>query len=119
MESAEKQLLMLAAQAKRAHDLAVVTRLQLMLYTASDRLDHGVEICLDYLRRAGTNWSAHPTDDDVRREYDRIWSLLGSRQIESLVDFPLVTDPDILDLLEVLTEIVSAAVFFDKNLCAL
>ena len=54
-----------------------------------------------------------------RREYDRIWSLLGDRQIEDLVDGPLVTDPDILDVLEVLTELITPAVFFDQDLCAL
>ena len=97
----------------------LVTRLQLTLYTALDRLDRGIEICLEYLRRGGTNWSTHPTSDEVQREYDRIWSLLGNRQIEDLIDLPLVTHPDILDVLEVLTEIVTPAVFFDKDLCAL
>jgi len=119
MESAEKRLSMLAGRANRAHDLAVVTRLQLTLYTASDRLDRGIEICLEYLRRGGTNWSTHPTSEDVRREYDRIGSLLGDRQIEDLLHLPLVANPDILDVLEVLTEIVTPAVFFDKDLCAL
>ena len=119
MESAEKRLSMLAGRANRAHDLAVITRLQLTLYTASDRLDRGIEICLEYLRRGGTNWSAHPTSEDVRREYDRIGSLLGDRQIEDLLHLPLVANPDILDVLEVLTEIVTPAVFFDKDLCAL
>jgi PAS domain S-box-containing protein len=119
MEPAEKRLSMLAARANRAHDLAVVTRLQLTLYTALNRLDRGVEICLEYLRRGGTDWSAHPTSDDIRREYDRIWSLLGHRQIEDLLNEPLIVDPDILDVLEVLTEIVTPAVFFDQDLCAL
>jgi PAS domain S-box-containing protein len=45
--------------------------------------------------------------------------LLGDRQIEDLLDLPLVANPDILDVLEVLTEIVTPAVFFDKDLCAL
>src|ERR1700758_2483 len=116
MESAEKRLSMLG---DRAHDLAAVTRLQLTLYTASDRLDRGVEICLQYLRRGVADWSAHPTSDDVRREYDRIWSLLGDRQIEDVVNLPLVADPDVQDVLEVLTELITPAVFFDQNLCAL
>jgi PAS domain S-box-containing protein len=119
MESAERRLSSLAARAKSAHDLAVVTRLQLTLDTASDRLDRGVEMCLQYLRRGGMDWSAHPTSDEVRREYDRIWSLLGDRQIEDLLHLPLVSDPDVLDVLEVLTELVTPAVFFDKDLCAL
>jgi PAS domain S-box-containing protein len=119
MESAEKRLSMLATRAKRGRDLAVVTRLQLTLYTALNRLDRGVEICLEYLRRGGTDWSAHPAYDDIQREYDRIWSLLGDRQIEDLLNEPLLADPDILDVLEVLTEIVTPAVFFDQDLCAL
>jgi PAS domain S-box-containing protein len=118
MESAEKRLLMLAARANNAHDLAFVTCLQLTLYTALDRLDRGIEICLEYLRRGGMDSSAHPTGDDVQREYDRIWLLLGDRQIEDIVDGPLVTDPDTIDVLEVLTELITPAVFFDHNLYA-
>ena len=60
---------------------------------ALDRSDRGVEVCLEYLRRGGTDWSPHPTRDEVRREYDRIWSLVGSRQIEELIDLPLMSDP--------------------------
>ena len=47
--------------------------------TNVDRSDRGVEVCLAYLRRGGTDWSPHPTRDEVRRAYDRIWSLVGSR----------------------------------------
>jgi predicted ATPase len=119
MEAAAKRLSMLAERASRTHDSALVTRSQLKLYAALDRLDHGITICLEYLRRGEINWSAHPTSDEVQREYDRIWSLLGNRQIEDLVDEPLVTDPDTLDVLEVLTELITPAVFFDQNLCAL
>ena len=119
MESSEKRLSMLAARANSTHDLTLVTCLQLTLYTALDRLDRGIEICLEYLRRGGMDWSAHPSGDEVQREYDRIWSLLGNRQIEDLVDGPLVTDPDTLDGLQVLSELITPAVFFDHNLCAL
>ena len=119
MEAAEKRLSMLASRANSDHDLAVVTRLQLTLYTALDRLDRGVEICLEYLRRDGGNWSPHPTGNDIGREYDRIWSLLGDRQIEDLINLPVVANPDVLDVLEVLTELITPAVFFDRDLCAL
>jgi PAS domain S-box-containing protein len=118
MESAEERLSMLAGRANSAHDLARVTCLQLTLYTALDRLDRGVEICLEYLRRDGTNWSAHPTGDEVQREYDRIWSLLGERKIEDLLDAPLVANPDIVDVLDVLAEFLTTAMFFDQDLCA-
>ena len=98
MVAAENRLSMLARRAKSEHDIAVVTRLRLTLYTTLDRSDRGVEVCLEYLRRRGTDWSPHPTSDEVMREYDRIWSLVGSRQIEELIDLPLMTDPDVLDV---------------------
>ncbi len=118
LESAETRLSMLAARATNLHDLARVTCLQLTLCTASDRLDRGIDICLDFLRRDKTDWSAHPTNDVVRREYDRIRPLLGDRTIEELLDSPLVGDLEILDVLEVLTAMITPAVFFDSNLCA-
>jgi PAS domain S-box-containing protein len=119
MVAAESRLTMLAQRARGRHDFAVVTRLQLTLYTTLDRSDRAIEVFLDYLRRNGTDWSQHPSRDDVMREYHRIWSLVGDRQIEDLVDLPLLDDPDVLDMLDVFTEIVHPAMFFDENLSTL
>ena len=114
--AAENRLLMLARRAKGRHDIAVVTRLGLTLYTTLGRSDRAVELCLEYLRHNGTDWPAHPTGDEVRREYDRIWSQLGSRQIEELIDLPLMANPDVLDILDVLAEVVTPALFYDESL---
>ncbi len=119
MAAAEERLTMLAKRARGRHDSAVVTRLQVTLYTTMDRSDLAIEVFLDYLRRTGTDWSRHPARDDVMREYNRIWSLVGNRQIEDLVDLPLAEDPDVLDMLDVFTEIVHPAIFFDENLSTL
>jgi predicted ATPase len=117
--AAEDRLSMLSLRARSAHHVAIVTRLRLTLYTTLDRSDRSVEVCLEYLRRGGTDWSPHPTRDEVQREYDRIWSLLGSRQIEELVDLPLMTNPALLDTLDVLAELVPPALFTDENFLSL
>src|SRR5262249_23704044 len=65
MVAAEKRLSMLAQRVKGDHDLAIVTRLRLRLYTTLYRSDRGVEVCLEYLRRGGTDWSPHPSWDEV------------------------------------------------------
>jgi PAS domain S-box-containing protein len=119
MVAAESRLTMLAQRARGRHGFAIVTRLQLTLYTTLDRSDRAIEVFLDHLRRNGTVWSQHPTRDDVMREYNRIWLLVGGRQIEDLVDLPLLDDPDVLDMLDVFTEIVHPAMFFDENLSTL
>ncbi|MBV8417708.1 MAG: AAA family ATPase, partial [Verrucomicrobia bacterium] len=117
--AAEDRLSALTNRAKTSHDIAIVTRLRLMLYQTMDRSDRAVEVCLEYLRRGGTDWAPHPTSDEAKREYDRIWFQLGNREIEELVDSPLMTKPDVLDALEVLGEVVTPAKFCDVNLLSL
>jgi PAS domain S-box-containing protein len=119
MAAAEGRLTMLAQRARSRHDIAVVTRLLITLYTTLDRSDRAIDVFLDYLRRSGTAWLSHPSRDDVVREYNRIWSLVGNRQIEDLLDLPQLDDSDVLDMLDVFTEIVHPAMFFDENLSTL
>ncbi len=119
MGAAENRLSMLAQRAKSGRDVAVVTRLRLTLYTTLDRSDRSVEVCLEYLRRGGTDWSPKPTRDEVQREYDRMWALVGGREIEELVDLPMMTDLDLLDAMNVFTEVVTPALFCDENLSSL
>ena len=78
-----------------------------------------IAIGLDYLRHLGVDWSPHPTDEEVRREYEHIWRQLGSRAIEELVDLPLMSDPARLATLDVLIRIVPPAAFTDANLPSL
>jgi PAS domain S-box-containing protein len=119
MVASENRLSMLAQRAKNRHDVAIVTRLRITLYTMLDRGDRCVEVFLEYLRHAGTDWPLRPTHDEVMREYDRIWSLLENRQIEDLVDLPLLTDPEVRDVLDVFTEVAPPSLFFDENLFSL
>jgi len=119
MVAAEGRLSTLALRARSHHDSAIVTRLQVTLYTTLDRSDRAIEVFLDYLRRNGTDWSSHPSRDDVLQEYSRVWSLVGNRQIEDLIDLPPLDDPEVLDMLDVFTEIVHPAMFFDENLSTL
>jgi predicted ATPase/signal transduction histidine kinase/GAF domain-containing protein len=119
MAAAEHRLSMLAERAASPHDIALVARLRLTLYTAMDRSDRAVEVFLEYWRGRGTDWSSHPDEENARREYDHIWSLLGDRQIEELIDLPLMTDSDVLDVLDVFTAVVSPALFTDTRLLAL
>jgi PAS domain S-box-containing protein len=112
-------MLDLVRRARSRHDFCMVTRLRLNLYMTLDRSDLCVGVFLDWLRRDGTVWANHPSRDDVLREYERIWTLLGGRQIEELVDLPLVTDREALDTMEVFTEVMTPAQVFDANLLSL
>src|ERR1700685_127417 len=119
MAAAETRLSMLAERAKSAHDIALVTRLRLTLYDLLGRSDRGVEVFIEFQRGQGKDWSPHLTDEEVSREYDQIRSLAETRKIEELVDLPLITNPDVLDVLDIFTEVDMSAMFTDENLHAL
>src|SRR5262249_43744441 len=73
------RLTMLSSRAANTIDKATIARLRADVYTTLDRSHRAVEVCLAYLRDLGIEWSPHPTEEDARREYERTWSLLGSR----------------------------------------
>ena len=119
LAAAEERLTLLSQRARNLLDTATVACLRMTLYTTLDRSDRGVEVCLDYQRHRAAQWSPHPTNDEVRQEYEQIWRQLGGRSIEELVDLPLMNDPEIRATLNVLTEVVTPALFTDKNLLSL
>ena len=119
MVVAEDRMLRLSQRARNRHDVCVMTRSRLTLYTNWDKSDRALDVFLEWLRRDGTDWSRHPTREDAMREYARIWTLLGSRQIEDLVDLPLITDPEVLDTLDVFSDAVTPSFFFDEHLSSL
>ncbi len=116
LASADARLSMLSTRARTVVDSAAVTRLRINLYTNLDHSDSAVEVGLDYLRRFSGRWSPHPTEEDVRQEYDRLWQRLGSGSIEALLDLPLMNDPDRRATMDVLTVLTSPALFTDLNL---
>jgi predicted ATPase len=119
LAGAETRLAMLSERASSAVEQAAVVCLRMDLYTTLDQAGRALAIGLEYLRLLGIDWSPHPTDEEARREYERIWSQLGSRTIEELVDLPLMTDPASLATLDVLIKLWPAAMFTDVNLFSL
>ncbi|HTW30962.1 MAG TPA: sigma 54-interacting transcriptional regulator, partial [Candidatus Sulfotelmatobacter sp.] len=116
LEAADERLSELSRRASNTVERAAVACLHMDLCTERIQFDRGITIGLDYLRQIGINLSPHPTEDDVRREYEQIWSNLGSSTIEQVVDFPLMNGPESLATLDVLLRIGVVAAVLDENL---
>ncbi len=113
---ADTRLAELAHRAASLPDLATVTRLQVDLFMTLGRSDRAVAAGLDTLRRCGIAWSAHPSRDEVRQEYARMWRQLGDRPIEALLDLPPMADPIACRTMDVLTSLVTPSLWTDENL---
>jgi PAS domain S-box-containing protein len=113
---AEERLAVLSGRSATKVEQAAVTCLRVDLYMTLDQGGRAITVCLDYLQHLGIDWSLQPPEDEVRREYERIWSQLAGRTIEALIDLPLMSDPVSLATLDVLTRLVTAAWLMDSKL---
>ena len=119
LPSVEECLAALATRAVDTVQRAAVASRRVDLYTMLGAPDRAVAVGLEYLRHVGIDWVAHPTQQEARREYERIWSQVGSRPIEDLIDLPLMEDPESRATLDVLTALGPPTLFTDENLYAL
>ncbi|PPK46458.1 PAS domain S-box-containing protein [Trinickia symbiotica] len=116
--AADERLTALSNRATNTVERASVACVQMDVCTTLDRSDRAVAVALDYLRHVGIDLSPHPTQEEARREYEQIWSRLVDRTIESLIELPLMSDPDSLATVGVLNKVLPPAVFTDANLVA-
>ncbi len=112
--AADERLSRLRLRAIGSTDLAAVACLRIALYT-TDRPDRAVEVGVEQLRTFGIEWSAHPSEEEVREEYDALRQRIGERPIETLVDLASTRDPDLLALMEVLLAILPAACVYREE----
>ena len=117
--ASEERTTDLASHTQDRTERATLASLRMDIYITLGQSARAVEVALDFLRDAGTEWSPHPSDAEAQREYDRVRSLIGSRTVADLLDLPLMTDPFSLATLDVLTKLVPAALFTDANLYCL
>ncbi|PSO24786.1 AAA family ATPase [Bradyrhizobium sp. MOS002] len=115
LENAEERLSVLASRTKTLVDLAAVTSLRVDLYIMLARSARALDVVLEYLRQVGIEWSPHPSDHDVRQEFDRLWQQLGTRPIESLIDLPVMNDTGTLATMNVLSKLVPSGNNTDNN----
>ena len=111
---AEKRLRSLSIRAVTTGERVAVACLQVDLYQGIDRSDEAVAVGLRALRHLGVDFPERPTEADARRAYDGIWTRLGARAIEDLINLPLMSDPDSLAAVDLLIRVAIPGHYFDS-----
>jgi predicted ATPase/signal transduction histidine kinase len=116
---AAERLAALSNRTTTTTERAVVACLYMDVCMTLGQTARAMDLCLDYLRHVGIEWSAHPNEAESKREYEQVWSLLGDRAVEDLIDLPLMEDPASLATVDVLTKVYPYALVTDANLTSL
>jgi PAS domain S-box-containing protein len=118
-DAAEPLISELLARAASKIDKAAAYRLEIDLRVMKSESPKAVESALECLRLFGIEMSTHPAREQVEVEYEKVWSSLGRRSIESLIDLPLMTDPEMKAAMQVLSVLFAPALTTDINLAYL
>jgi PAS domain S-box-containing protein len=100
-------------------DKAAAYRLRILLQMMRGEYRQAINTGLECLRLFGIQIPPHPTLEQVHVEHGRLWQNLGERPIESLVDLPLMADPEMQVVMRMLSELcapAASASFTDNNL---
>jgi predicted ATPase len=100
-------------------DQAAVYRLKVEFHVMKSEKQQAVASALTCLRLFGIDLPAHPTLEQVQAEYETFWQTLNGRPIESLIDLPLMTDPELQAAMQVLSVSTPAAYLTDFHLWCL
>jgi PAS domain S-box-containing protein len=118
-DGAEQLIVELLERALSKVDQAAVYHLKVQLHIIKSEIQLAVAVALTCLRGFGIDLPAHPIEDQVQAEYETFLQTLNGRPIESLIDLPVMTDPELLVAMRVLSALVPAARFTDQRLWAL
>jgi predicted ATPase/transcriptional regulator with GAF, ATPase, and Fis domain len=118
-DKAEQLIVNLLQRAASKVDQASVYLLQVRLYELTGVFPEAVATALACLKLFGIDIPPRPTQEQVQAEYDAVWQTLNEHPIESLIDLPMMTDPEMQAAMQVFSALTPPAYNTDFRLCCL
>jgi PAS domain S-box-containing protein len=119
LDAAEQLVGELLPRAASKLDQAAVYQLKILVHTVKSENPLAVAAGLACLRLFGADIPANPTWEQVEAEYELLWQNLDGRSIESLIELPLMTDPEQQAATRLISTLSTSAYFTDFHLFCL
>jgi PAS domain S-box-containing protein len=108
------EVLLIKARSKIDH--AEICRLRIMLQLRQGNYAPAIHTALECLRTFGVDLPDSPTPEQVRVEYEEMRQALGGRPIESLIDLPMMDDPEMQAVMKLCSSMGELAYHSDGEL---
>src|SRR3984885_6706695 len=118
-EQAEQLIMELLKRGASNVEFADASCLKINLHVLTGEHPLAIDSALGCLRLFGIVLPAHPTWEQVQAEYETVWHSLNGRPIESLIDLPIMTDPELQAAMQVLSVVTPATFFTNIHLFCL
>ena len=106
----------LLIKARSKIDQAEICRLRMLLQLRQGNYAPAVRTALECLRTFGVDLPDSPTPEQMRAEYEEMRRTLGERPIESLVDLPMMDDPEMRAVMKLFSALGELAYHADGDL---
>ncbi|HEX8538334.1 MAG TPA: histidine kinase, partial [Cystobacter sp.] len=106
----------LRPRARTRADTVAVYVLTQDIHLATGRFLEGMNSMRECLALLGMPVSRHPTREEAVAAHEEVWTLLGQRPIESLIELPLMSDPDVKMAVVALYRLFTGAYSTDPHL---
>ncbi|MEG4440528.1 AAA family ATPase [Microcoleus sp. AT9_B5] len=119
VEEMEKLANLVLQQATSLLDQVKVYEVKIQAYTAQNKPLEAIETALSVLKLLGIRFPKKPTKLNILLELMKTKLSLVGKRVEELIDLPLMTNPDKLAAMRILSSVVSAAHFASPELLPL
>ncbi|MCY1074260.1 trifunctional serine/threonine-protein kinase/ATP-binding protein/sensor histidine kinase [Archangium lansingense] len=109
----------LLPRARTRAEMAEAYHFKSDLLVSSSDAEGAVACLLECLEKFGMPLPLEPSWEEVVAAHEEVWSLLGARPIESLLELPPPTDPDLRAAMSVLSALFAPSFFSRRNLLLL
>ncbi len=106
----------LQPRAREHTELATLYTLKSELHFFMGNVRPGITSLLECLNRLGMPTSQQPSWEEVVAAHEEVWAQMGERPIESLIDLPLMSDPSMRAMVNVLAALISMGYHAIPNL---
>lgn len=117
--NAEKLIDFLLGKANTNVNKSAVYIIKVRIHLFKGEIPAAIETALESLKMFNIHLSPHPSKDEVLIEYQKVNKNMGDREIEDLINLPLMTDPEVIATMEILSVLYAPAYFTNPNLFAI
>ncbi len=108
-EQMEKFINLVIEQAHSLVEQVNVYRIKIKSNVSRNQSAEAIEIALPLLEKLGVTFPETPTITDIQQLFQEIIELIGNRDIEDLVQLPVMTDVEKLAIMQMASSIMAAA----------
>ena len=95
-------------QAESLLDRVDVYRIKIQAKVSQNQLNQSIAIAQEILQQFGVIFPKQPTQNDVQQATDEISRLIGDREVEDLVNLPIMTDPETIAIVQIANTIIGS-----------